>query len=270
MARPLAAIDVETFARTAVRFAAKRRALAPDAVKILTGDIVRGLATHPGVQELEDIAPGDIEAFRDALLELDPEAALRFVETRRAAGVTRHDIYLVYIATMARQLGEDWDANRLSLSEVSIATGHLYALMRSMRAEGAAPSAPYDSRKCAMFAAVPGEDHSIGITLAAGLFRDAGWEVDLQLGSDHPGLIARAEATQPGVVGLSLSAPARLPALARLVVALRLTLPHTILGVAPAAGLDAAALSHMLDIDLVLQDADTARADLERLVQRRG
>ncbi len=262
----MAAIDVEIFARAAVRFAAKRRAFAPEMVETLTGDIVRRLAEAAGPVPLTEGAPPGLAEFRTALLEPGPEAALRYVAARRAEGVSRHDIYLVYIAAAARLLGEDWDRNRLSLSEVSIATGHLYALMRAMGAEPARQRTPLDGRKCALFAAVPGEDHSLGITLAAGLFRDAGWEVDLQIGREHADLLARAEATQPHVVGLSLSTEARLPALARLVVALRLRLPRAILGVAPAARLDAATLDHLLDIDLVLGDADSARAQLEDLI----
>ena len=270
MKRPLAALEVETFARTAVRFAAKRRALGIEAVGTLSVDIVRSLASRAVEEGPDGVLPEELEAFRTTLLEPDPDAAVRFFADRRAEGVTRQNIYLGYISAAARLLGDDWDNNRLSLTEVSIATGHLYALMRAMRADGGHGSQSFDIRKCALFAAVPGEDHNLGITVAAGLFRDAGWEVDLQVGLDHAGLVARAEATQPRVIGLSLSTEARLPALARLVVALRLSLPRIILGVAPAARLDAATLEHLLDIDLVLQDASTARADLERLVAARG
>ncbi len=266
MARQAAAIDVETFARTALRFAAKRRELAPDAVHILTADIVRRLAAEEvgnGVVTLKD---DSLAAFCEALVQPGPEAALAFIGARQAEGVTRADIYLGYIAAAARQLGVAWDHNRLSLTEVTIGTGHLYALMRALRAEAAQGRPPCDARKFALFAAVPGEDHSIGITVAADMFRNAGWDIDLQLATDHDALIARAERTQPRVIGLSLSTAGRLHALARLVVALRLALPRAVIGVAPAAALDAAALDGILDVDLVLGDADTARADLERLI----
>ena len=32
---------------------------------------------------------------------------------------------------------------------------------------------------------MPGEAHGLGITVAADLFRDAGWSIDLQIGADH-------------------------------------------------------------------------------------
>ena len=272
MAGQVATIDVETFARTALRFAAKRRALAPDAVESLTGDIVKRLvqlSPVPAEPEKNAIADDSLTAFCEALVQPQADAALQFVEARRAEGMTRHDVYLGYIAAAAGRLGTDWDANRVSLSEVTVGTGHLYALMRSLRAEGAEVSPAFDIRKCAMFAAVPGENHSIGITIAANLFREAGWEIDLQVATDHDGLMARVERTQPRVIGLSLSTEARLHALARLVVALRLTLPRAIIGVAPAATLDERKLDSILDVDLLFRDADVARADLERLIAPR-
>ena len=121
-----------------------------------------------------------------------------------------------------------------------------------------------------MFATVPGETHGIGVTVAADLFREAGWDIDLQMGKSLDGLTRRAEATQPGIVGLSLSTDRRLPDLVRLVVALRVSLPHAIIGVAPGAELDDASITDLVDIDLLFHDARHACADLDRLIRLQG
>ncbi|ETX10243.1 hypothetical protein OCH239_22310 [Roseivivax halodurans JCM 10272] len=120
------------------------------------------------------------------------------------------------------------------------------------------------------FAMVPGEEHGIGITVAADLFRDAGWEIDLQTGIDHDALVAHVEHTQPHIIGLSLSTEQRLDALVRLVVAIRITTPSAIIGVAPATTVDAGRLQDLVDIDLVFDDAPSACRDLERLIQLRS
>lgn len=264
MAR-LSVLDVETFARTALRFAAKRRELPAGDVTALTGEMVRGLAR---VGPEDGIDRASLAAFCEALLQPDAEAALRFVEGLQRAGVTSSELYLGHVAAAARELGEGWTANRLSLLQVTVATGHLYAVMRALRREAAQRRPVGDAGRSALFAAVPGEDHSIGVSIAAEIFRDAGWDIDLRLGSDHAGLIARAEQTRPQVVGLTLSTPQRLAALARLVLGLRLALPEAIIGVAPGEGMDADALDGLLDIDLVFRDVETARDDLERLLGR--
>ena len=263
MAPPLSAVDVETFARTALRFAAKRRALPPEAAETLSVEIVRRL-TAAAANRADAVPDDSMEAFCAALVQPGPEAAMAFLRARQAEGTSHPELYLGYIAAAARALGAGWDSNRLSLTEVTIGTGHLYALMRALRTEAAPARAAPSGRRQALFAAVPGEDHSIGITIAADLFREAGWDIDLQLATDHDSLVARAERLHPCVIGLSLSAEARLPALARLVVALRLELPRAVIGVAPAAALDPAGIDALLDVDLILGDAVTARAELER------
>ena len=269
-----AIIDSHVFARTASLFDAKRSALAPQAVGNLAGYIVRRLASAaakaPRLRGGPVISAESVDAFCATLVQPEPAAALRFIEARRAEGLTRDGVYVGYIGASARRLGEGWEENRLSFAEVTIGTGHLYALMRALRAEGPSVYRPFDMRRCALFATVPGEDHGIGITVAADLFRDAGWEIDLQTGTDHEGLIAHVEETEPQIIGLSLSTESHLEELMRLVVAMRIAVPHAIIGVAPAATLDGNKVASLVDIDLLFNDASDARADLERLIRRRG
>jgi methylmalonyl-CoA mutase cobalamin-binding subunit len=121
----------------------------------------------------------------------------------------------------------------------------------------------------ALPAETSGEEHGIGITVAADLFREAGWEIDLWTGADHDGLVAHVEDTRPHITGLSLSTEQRLDALVRLVVAIRNTTPSAIIGVAPAAAVDAGRLHNLVDIDLVFEDAPSASRELERLIRLR-
>jgi methanogenic corrinoid protein MtbC1 len=273
MGRQDASFDAELFARTASLFAVKRSALAPDAVETLASDIVRRLASAVTQRpRFEDpaISEEHLAAFCDALVQATPTAALRFIEERRAEGVTRQGVYLGYICAAARRLGEEWDENRLSFLQVTVGTGHLYALMRGLQSERAAVRPAFDARRCALFATVPGEDHGIGITVAADLFRDSGWDIDLKIGTDHDDLMAHVELTRPPIIGLSLSTEDRLEELMRLVVAMRIAVPHAIIGVAPAASLDEDRLRNLVDIDLLFRDARAARAELDRLIRPSG
>lgn len=273
MGNQSAAIDLQTFERTASLFAQKRRVLPDNTVEGLASDIVRRLArtikTSPKHSALE-ITPGAIAAFCDMLVKDGPEAALQFIDDRRAEGATQKDVYLGYIGAAASELGKRWDDDWLTFADVTIATGHLYALMRSLRDEEGRESPEFDVRKRALFATVPGEDHGIGITIAADLFRAAGWEIDLQIGLSHETLLDHVEQTRPKVVGLSLSTDGRLPELLHLVLAMRIALPRAIVGVAPGAGLDPKLLSEVADIDLVFTDTSSALSDLDRQIQMRS
>jgi methanogenic corrinoid protein MtbC1 len=273
MDNPEAAFDPDLFTRTASRFVLKRKVFPPDAVEALAGDVLRRLAggaRGAGPFAAAAIRDEDIEAFCAVLIRPGPEAALRYIEARRAEGVTRMGVYLGYICAAARRLGAGWERDEYSFLDVTTGTGHLYALMRALRAERPPGSAPFDARRHALFATVPGEDHSIGITVAADMFRERGWEIDLVTGADHDSLIAQVERAAPAVIGLSLSTEARFGALARLVVAMRLAAPDAIIGVAPAEGLDSDRIIEIVDVDILFGGAVSACADLERMIDARA
>jgi len=273
MGRQTVIFDPEAFVRTASLFESKREGFSPDAIESLAGDIVRRLARttlrQPNL-EVHDISNESLDAFCEVLIKPDPTAALEFIGNRRAEGLTRQGVYLGYIAAAARRLGEGWDEDRLSFLDVTYGTGHLYALMRALREERRSPSVPMDVRKHALFATVPGEDHGIGVTIAADLFRQEGWEIDLKIDTDHEALLEHVESTRPQIIGLSLSTHRRLDALVRLVVAVRISIPEVIIGVAPGGDLKADRILQLVDIDLVFDDARTACAELVRLVELRG
>lgn len=272
----MAKIDVDfdpaAFTQTASLFVAKREHLDVDAIEGLAREIVDRLSTAAIASHrpsLNEIDPDDLSAFCEALLEPTSDAALAFITERREQGLARQDVYLGYVNGAAKWLGEQWDEDRLTSLQVTIATGHLYALLRSMRSDRPLGVHVVDNQRTALFATVPGEDHGLGITVAADLFRDAGWDIDLQVGRDHDTLIHGIEKRRPFAIGLSLSTHHRIESLVRLVVAIRLTVPHAIIGVAPPDDFDEETLRRLVDIDLVFQDAASACTDLERAVRLR-
>src|SRR6056297_2210081 len=136
MDNTVAAFDPELFTQTASRFVLKRKYFPPAAVEALAGDVLRQLASPPaGVDAAAppEITGADIEAFCTALIEPTSDAALRYIEARRAEGLTRMGVYLGYICAAARRLGEGWERDEYSFLDVTTGTGHLYALMRALR-----------------------------------------------------------------------------------------------------------------------------------------
>lgn len=260
-------VDTQVFSRTAQLFSAKVQALPPDTVKVLTNDIVAHLGKADGMKV--EVEPASVEEFCSTLLGYDASAALNFIADRRAEGCDLETIYVGYIAAAARELGARCEDDRISLFDVAMGTGHLYALMRSLRAETEASESDLDVQRYALFATVPGEDHSIGITIAADLFRSEGWEIDLQTGTDHASLLAHAEYSKPRVIGLSLTTERRLDALVRMVVAMRLVLPRSIIGVATGGTLDPDRIASLVDVDLQFHDVRSARTELDRLLHAR-
>jgi MerR family transcriptional regulator, light-induced transcriptional regulator len=270
-------IDADLYARTSNLFEAKRSALAPDAVERLAREVVERLAAarrgDPDVLVAPALPAPDrrmVNAFCDVLLAPDPTAPLRFLEQDLAPLVAERTALYSYISAASRRLGEMWDADQVTFVDVTLSVGKLYALVRAIGSNRTRPPIADHPRKYALFASVPGEQHTMGVAIAAELFRDAGWDIDLQVGATHDELLVRAERMQPVVAGLSLSGVAGLDALARLVVSLRLTLPDIVIAVAGGADIESETLRNLVDLDLVITDAKQAQSDLDRLVRRPG
>lgn len=266
-----AVIDLELFGHATQLFEEKCKLLAPALVEGFARQVVTRLAAtvaerRPAIAR--PISPESVAAFCDLLLQPDQNRlALAFVTARRNEGATIEDVYLGYIGPAARLLGERWETDTLTPFQVTLGAGTLYALMRSLRsAPRVNPS--QGTGRSALFASVPGEKHGIGVTVAADMFREAGWEIDLQLGLDHSGLVEHVTRTRPGVIGLSLSTADRLPELVQTVLGLRLVVPHAVIGVAHGGELLAADIRRIADVDLIFDDAASAIDALERRMQR--
>ncbi len=243
------------------------------AIEALASEAVRRLArTAPIAARPGDVVVDEdlLEAFCRALVQPTPSAAHQFITERQAEGVTRDALYLGCICGAARRLGEAWDEDRLGFLDVTMGIGHLHHLMRRLRTEGPSGRIAVDARRSALFATVPGEDHSIGITVAADLFRDSGWDIELRLSTEHDGLVAHVDRVKPSIIGLSLSTERRFDDLCRLVAALRDVVPLSVIAVAPGAALDADAICMRVDIDFVFRDLQSAYVELERLIRLRG
>lgn len=267
MNKASAFINSEIFGRAAQLFEEKRRVLAPDVVEGFARQVVTRLAattvTHRPLNPIQ-ISPEGVSAFCDLLLQPDQNRrALAFIAARRDDGATIEDIYLGYIGPAARMLGERWERDALTPLQVTVGAGTLYALMRAVRA-GLATNPSRPAERTALFALVPGEKHGLGVTVAADMFREAGWDIDLQLGHDLSGLTEHVMRTLPGVIGLSLSTVERLPELVQAVLNVRFVVPDAVIGVAHGGDLGAADIQRIADVDLIFDDVPTAIRMLER------
>lgn len=266
-------INPALYTRTQSLFDAKRRKLPPDAVERLAREVVERLAEKRDVlngRVTELVPPSTdpemVAAFCDILLAPDASVALRFLEDRLSPIVKeRGDLY-GYIAAASRELGERWDAGEVTFLDVTLAVGKLYALVRSVGSGRDAGYFEANPNKYAVFANVPGEQHTLGVSVAAEVFRDAGWEISLQLDRSHAELIDCVSTIRPAVIGLSLSSAMGLDPLVRLVIALRLALPDIVIAVAGGEDTDEDTLRTLVDLDLVITNAEQAQSDLSRLL----
>jgi methanogenic corrinoid protein MtbC1 len=156
-------------------------------------------------------------------LSRDVDAGAAVIARLQADGVPIDEIYTLYLAAAARRMGEKWESDEISFTDVTSAASRILAILRALR--DPFRSTRLISDRSALFVAVPDEQHTIGVTMAADLFRREGWDVDLLIGGSHDDIIDRVRTSDALVVGLTAHGRQSLPALIRLILAIRVVNP---------------------------------------------
>lgn len=238
------------------------------ALKALAREVILRIAQKPAPVGAELQEPGpdssEIAALCDALMSEDESAAPEMVRLARLAGMTANVLYFGYIAEAVRMLGVRWEHDEATVSQVIIGAGRVYGILRELRTVFLSERRSHPPGAEAVFAQVPGESHTIGVTMAADFMRRRGWEVTLKLGLSHVELVDEIARLQPTMVGLSASTLEQTFALARLIVALRVRCPQVwILVAGQIVPLDSH-LRDLVDADTVAGTLDEAANALER------
>lgn len=158
-------------------------------------------------------------AFESLLLDGDESALEAFVLELLEGGASAEEIMADLIVAAAEQLGRGWERDDLSFFDVTFATNRLHRILNSLHAPFLAEAAPRIPKAAGpvLLGCLPGEQHTLGIVMAAQFLVRDGWSVEFALGNDAvdiPELLARTHFT---VLGLTLSSTDRIDALRELV-----------------------------------------------------
>ena len=200
--------------------------LPDDLVASLAREVILRVASRAVVAEsaARPVTQEALLAFSTALASDIPKSAAQIISAERAAGRPAEDIYVNFLAPAARQLGDMWKSDHITFAQVTVGSGRIFAIMRSMRhmfETSARPDEP-----AVIFASVPGETHTLGVSMAADFFRNDGWNISLLVGLSHEDLLAEIGEISIRMVGLSFSGEHSLEALSQLIVALHICAPH--------------------------------------------
>lgn len=194
-------------------------------IRNLAGDVLQNVSMRgrdlPG--SIANPAPEQIIALSEALIAEDDTAGAAFIAGIQDHGVTPETVYLKYLAEAARTLGEWWETDHVTFATVTLGCSRIYAIMAAMRHLFAPRVKP--QVKSAVFASVPGEEHVLGVRMAADMFRSEGWNIELKVGHDHEALIESIDWSTTALIGLSYGGVHSLQALTRLMLAVRINGP---------------------------------------------
>ena len=169
---------------------------------------------------IEGVGARGVDAFTRMALASEAPALSAYVETLMQAGLPLKSVYVDLLIPTARRLGDDWNEDLISFTDVTVGLSRLQQVVRSL-GRSLPPRDPAPDARAACFALAPGEQHSFGLMLVEDGFRRAGWRTWLDTG-DHAETPADAVSREWfDVLGLSASSDIAEEVLAAAVAELR-------------------------------------------------
>jgi len=237
--------------------------------------IPRLIEAHRGapavLARLPGAAPGvDPAPFARLLIAPDPYPAFEHVNALRRQGLDIESLYLDIITPAARLLGEWWESDECSFTDVTLGTGRLQQILRDHSLSRELGDLPMGDGRRVLLAPAPREQHSLGLLVVAEFFRQAGWEVHggpTEAGADPVRATARH---WYDVVGFSIAAEVHFDGLQRAIAELRANSRNPRIGVmvgGPACHAQPT-LHAALGADMVLVDAAQAPGVASRFLEK--
>ncbi len=158
---------------------------------------------HTESKPLAVINAADRDRFLLALIGSNWSDADGVADRLLTRGIGIDTLFIDLFAWAARRLGEMWEDDEISFTEVTIGLCRLHeALHRNTDRSGHGPALRRGAPGI-ILGSVPGEQHIFGVVMAADFFRRSGWMVVCEPGSDAPSLLKLAADTHVDLIGLS-------------------------------------------------------------------
>ena len=195
----------------------ERGALSGDSINaIIEGEIIpRLLMAHaagvgaPITRRAKSVTKiSSSSAQRFALLPLSVEVAglIDEVEAFIDEGVSVEAIYLDLLAPAARKLGEMWETDECDFVDVTMGLWRLQEVMRELSNRmPVLPGTVHLNASRALFAPMPGDEHSFGAIMLDEIFARAGWSSQVITQPLRKELLDAVSKEAFDVVGLTLS-----------------------------------------------------------------
>ncbi len=195
-----------------------------------------------------------LNEFCDALVHPDDSRRKELLDDFINYGVTTREIFDDLVPNAARILGERWNDDSLTFTQVTVGAARLQEIIRSFDNEYAHDSKAIPLGQRILVAVPDGQDHTLGALIAASQFRRMGLWVHLAIALSDAELEAMVSDTRFAMIGLSIGHPRDHGRLSLLIKRLRQCAPEVPIivgGSSISSGVD---LRSVLGADLVSID----------------
>ncbi len=159
----------------------------------------------PAPASPRDLGPATTETFARMVVTREPESLIAFVGSLLQGGVSLDIIYRDLLIPAARRLGEYWDEDSASFTDVTVGLGRLQQVVRALGWKAAGGQDSSRLLRSAFFAPGPGEQHIFGLFIVEDVFRRAGWRTWVETSPTQQELVETVQNHWFDLFGLSIS-----------------------------------------------------------------
>lgn len=156
-------------------------------------------------REAERVAARFSRLYLDALRAADAAGAYRTASAALDQGLTVPELYQRVIAPAMYEIGNLWERGAITVADEHLATALTHRVLAALRPplQGEAGET---ARGRVMLAAVEGEQHALGLRMAADVLEEAGFRI-LYLGADLPteALLKAISSLSPDLLALGVT-----------------------------------------------------------------
>ncbi len=167
------------------------------------------------------IDPEEVEALAPLALQVEADTLLSHIEAILARGVSVETVMVDLLAPTARKLGEFWEQDQCDFIDVTMGLWRLQEVVHEIACRAPADQLAAAGGRRALFASMPGDQHSFGTVLIDELFRRDGWVTDRMAETETPDLLKRVADDWFDIVGLTISCDSHIGNLTSIITALR-------------------------------------------------
>lgn len=210
------------------RYGQRDDALARSLSELIETDIIPRLMLAHSEQSATRATTGpasivfarEVEEFAPLVMQVEADALLDQVEAMLVRGVSFETVLVDLLAPTARLLGEFWEADRFDFVEVTMGLWRLQEVVHEISVRRPAVRQLGESRR-ALFAPMPGDQHSLGTVMVDDIFRHAGWSTDRLCEPSEAELLDRVARDWFDIIGLTVSCDCHIARLSALIAAVR-------------------------------------------------
>lgn len=168
-----------------------------------------------------EISSEEVKEFARLLVQHDEGIAEAFAEAVIDQGAKVEIVFIKLFAPAARLLGEWWESDQSTFSEVTIGLSRIHHLVHTYSPAFAAEAETGTCTKSALLTPVPGEQHSLGILLLEQYLRRAGLHVAKPASTSEAHLINMVRQEHYDMIGISVTCDPDIDRISKLIRKLR-------------------------------------------------